>query len=143
MNDWYYEGETFARISAQAGGRMTMEILRPSVDQLTTLVIGADGSVRGVTSRKIKQGKAREFDGMVPYWYETEDVAGDTGEATFAFKRSLHARRAGDRILSPARAMGMLDFNPCDGCEHGDQFLIEDKARKMTVNVVEIGFGSY
>jgi hypothetical protein len=140
-----YEGNVLLRLT-EKDGQVYLKAIRSDENLVLEGRFSrntTEGSeVKDLVMSKAKLGKSlADKDGVV-YWYEHE-LEGAT-EKPVSLRSTGPVFTADKRLqaLQPLTVTGTLDFSGCDGCEHGDQFMLTG-ADKTAVNVVEVGFGRY
>lgn len=71
------------------------------------------------------------------YWSEFE-LTNEVSEVSIALGQTL---TGSDSIGAPLTLSGPIEFSGCDGCEHGDQVMINNG--KDTVNLADLNWGGY
>lgn len=103
-------------------------------DQLITFVV--DGRTIGKVQAenvKVKAGQSIETRNNNSYHYDFTTVG--PAEKIFVELKSPLLGKA--NIVEVVTRTGSMDFNPCDGCEHGDQLILN------SVNVIGMELGNY
>ncbi|MES2526560.1 MAG: hypothetical protein V4598_05710 [Bdellovibrionota bacterium] len=103
-------------------------------DELITFVI--DGRTTGKVAAekvKVKAGSSLETRGNNSYHYQFTNL-GAPEKISVELKSPLLGKA---NLVEVVTRTGSMDFNPCDGCEHGDQLVLDN------VNVIEMELGTY
>lgn len=69
--------------------------------------------------------------------YETSSVRSETSLEL----KKIFATSYFDRVDSKGKYVSNIEYYPCDGCEHGDQFFISNEF--ATINVINMDFGDF
>ena len=103
-------------------------------DQLITFVVGGytTGKVQAETA-KVNAGQSIETRGNNSYHYDFKPM-GAAEKITVELKSPLLGKA---NLVEVVTRTGSMDFNPCDGCEHGDQLVLNN------VNVIAMDLGNY
>ncbi len=103
-------------------------------DQLITFVV--DGNTTGKVQAenvKVKAGQSIETRNNNSYHYDFTSVG--VAEKIFVELKSPLLGKA--NLVEVVTRTGTMEFNPCDGCEHGDQLVLNN------VNVISMDLGNY
>lgn len=103
-------------------------------DQLITFVI--DGKTTGKVAAELLQvdnGDAIETPGNNSYHYQFTPK----GPAKKIFVEVKSPLLGKSNLVEVITRTGPMDFNPCDGCEHGDQLVLKN------INVIAMDLGKY
>lgn len=130
-----YDWDSFVRITYKWEEKSYLVELLDR-DRIVTFSV-QDGNASGefkatVQAVKINQYEQTELGGGT-YWF-SHTLIGDASETTVTLVQPLMSSRS---ISEEITVTGKMNFNPCDGCEHGDQFMIG------SVNTVKLDFGDY
>lgn len=124
--------------------QMSIQIPHKKTNFLINIVINdtlisfevPNGSVKGkfeATKTSIKVTEYYDSPSGISLFSSTKST-GPATKITIELKKPLFGTESISDIVTRT---GSLDFNPCDGCEHGDQMLVNG------INVVDLDFGAY
>ena len=103
-------------------------------DELITFVV--DGRTTGTIQAEqvqVNAGQAVETRGNNSYHYQFTAI-GSPKKISVELKSPLLGKA---NLVEVVTRTGPMDFNPCDGCEHGDQLVLNN------VNVIGMDLGNY
>lgn len=156
--DWpsaHNETDVVARVMAR-GEVLWLTVVRAGERVLLHAPI-PEGAVYGTDLRGAKvstiDGNPKELrltSSGQPYWYKYKSRgAAEDRAVSLELLSDLFTDDQDRQALGTVRVTGKMDYRACDGCEHGDQFMLEDEyaylsgQHDVTLNVVDVDWGSY
>jgi hypothetical protein len=139
--DW--NGLTFAKLSPVEGApdsyTLTL-LLQDDGHYISALITHGMVSVSAYGKADYSWDGALSLgDDQAKYWFPFTTTSVESGSAQMEIVGSLMARPGkSEGIADPLVAVGPMDFRPCDGCEHGDQMIIDPGHGAAEVNVVNL-----
>lgn len=148
---FHWENLIYARVTEAKGGKLKLEVLREEVGLRIVTELdpaGAPGSPIGPLDaariRVTDEVYSSEPDGGTSiYWLNHEIIGSVETPGLLIQQAPLTSADPSRQILGSVTIRSAIEFDPCDGCEHGDQFFISDQQAGLTVNVVRAEFGRY
>lgn len=146
---YFQEPQVFAKIEKQ-GERLILSLVRDDRPARYDLELPArvrPGTRISAVAAWTPNGETRFIEETVhsglgiPFWIELPEPQSASLPLQLTALSRAFAENKEDRATGEVLVKGPMDFRPCDGCEHGDQLMIEGPS--MTVNAVEMPFGRY
>ncbi len=89
--------------------------------------------------RPIRRGRVEQNQRGVEHWSEYSSTGEDT-----TLEVGLTRLSGYPGIGTEETVTGPITYSACDGCEHGDQLMIQSEGRRpMKVNLVDLNWGAY
>lgn len=138
--DSYDDYDNVVKISFNYRDDMAVELLtyeRVFIFEYTGSVNTEESQI-GYSAEILKTNRRYEIN---DFEYFSSYTAANQHEKSILEFTQLFATEYFDRVDAKGKYVSPIEYNPCDGCEHGDQFMISTKF--ATINVINMDFGDF